>query len=74
MSAILSVVFFLLAVCTAFYAGYIVPPGVTLSELFASPTELATSILPYVLASFGFGSAAIALAINRETSKSKAKV
>lgn len=65
MSSIISVLFFLLAVATAFYAGLVLPPSTNLNDIFGAETELGSTIMPYVFATFGFGSAAIAIAANR---------
>ncbi len=66
MSAIISILFFLLAVATAFYAGLVLPPSTQIADLFSAQTELGNTILPYLLATAGFGSAAIAIGINRK--------
>lgn len=69
MSSVISILFFFLAVATAFYAGLVLPPTTDLLEIFSAETELGNTILPYALATFGFGSAAITIGINRNKNK-----
>lgn len=69
MSSVISVLFFFLSVATAFYAGLVLPPTTQLSDLFSAHTNLGSTIMPYALATLGFGSAAIAIGVNRNRSK-----
>jgi hypothetical protein len=68
-SAVFSIIFFILSVATAFYAGLVLPPSTELSDIFSAQTDLGSTIMPYVFATLGFGSAAIAIASNRSKGK-----
>lgn len=72
MSSVISILFFLLSVATAFYAGLVLPPTTHLSDVFTVHTALGSTIMPYALATLGFGSAAIAIGVNRGRNKDKA--
>lgn len=65
MSTVFSVLFFMLAVATAFYAGYVLPPTTALADIFSAKTKLGGTIMPYAVATVAFGSAAVATALRR---------